>query len=103
MSQSHDTIELRSNRSGQLRAYLAGTRVRVQDVYVLSQVQGKSPEEIILALPHLTLSQVNSALAYYFGHAEEILGEMREDEERAASIRTRLGEGPLESRLRSAE
>jgi uncharacterized protein (DUF433 family) len=61
-------IELRPNRSGQLRAYLAGTRVRVQDIYALSELQGKTPDEIVAALPHLNLFQVHSALAYYFQH-----------------------------------
>ena len=48
-------IELRPNRSGQQRAYIAGTRVRVQDIYALAEVQGRSPDEIVEALPHLSL------------------------------------------------
>ena len=50
-------IELRPNRSGQPRAYVTGTRVRVQDIYGLSQLQGKTPDEIVAALPHITLAQ----------------------------------------------
>jgi uncharacterized protein (DUF433 family) len=59
-----NTIELRPNRSGQPRVFIAGTRVRVQDIYGLSELQGKTPDEIVAALPHLTLHQVHSALAF---------------------------------------
>jgi uncharacterized protein (DUF433 family) len=90
-----NAIELRPNRSGQSRAYIAGTRVRVQDIYGLSELQDKSPDEIVAALPHLTLFQVHSALAYYFQHRAEILQELREDDDFVASMKAKLGLGPL--------
>jgi uncharacterized protein (DUF433 family) len=96
-------IELRPNRVGKQRAFIAGTRVRVQDIYALAEVQGQSPDEIVAALPHLTLAQVHAALSYHFAHRDEILEEMREDEQFAASIRASLGEGPLATKLRSEE
>lgn len=95
-------IEIRKNRDGKDRAFIAGTRVRVQDIYVDSEVFGKSPEEIVAALPHLTLGQVHAALAYYFDHREEILRELREDEEFVALMKKRTGPGPLETKLRDA-
>jgi uncharacterized protein (DUF433 family) len=94
-------IELRPNRSGQPRAFITGTRVRVQDVYALAEVQGKSPDEIVAALPHLSVAQVHAALAYYFAHRDEILRELREDEEITAAIRGKFGEGPMAKKLRS--
>lgn len=97
------TIELRPNRSGQPRAFIAGTRVRVQDIYGLSELQGKTPDEIIAALPHLTLFQVHTALAYYFQHRAEILQEIREDDDFAAAVRAKLGPGPLAVKLKSAD
>jgi uncharacterized protein (DUF433 family) len=96
-------IELRPNRSGQSRAFIAGTRVRVQDIYGLSELQGKSPDEIVAALPHLTLFQVHSALAYYFQHRAEILQEIREDDNFVAAMRAKLGPGPLSTKLNSAD
>jgi hypothetical protein len=54
-------------------------------------------------LPHLTLAQVHSALAYYFGHREEILQVMREDEEFVACIRAQLGTGPLAAKLSTTD
>lgn len=96
-------IELRPNRAGNLRAFVFGTRVRVQDVYCLAELSGKTPDEIVAALPHLTLAQVHSALAYYFDHREQILNEIREDEGLVAAMRSQLGEGPLAAKLKSAE
>jgi uncharacterized protein (DUF433 family) len=95
-------IELRPNRSGQLRAYIAGTRVRVQDIYAMAELQGQSPDEIVCSLPHLTLAQVYAALAYYFGHREAILNEMRQDEEFVRRFREMTGPGPLESKINRA-
>ncbi len=77
ISNSH--IEVRPNRAGNPRAYIAGTRVRVQDIYVDSEVYGMTPDEIAAGYPQLTLAQVHAALAHYFDHREEIQGEVRED------------------------
>lgn len=93
------TIELRENRSGQPRAFIAGTRVRVQDVHVLAEIQGLTPEQIVAALPHLTLGQVHAALSYFWDHQSEILRELAEDEAFIEAVRRRLGPGPLARKL----
>lgn len=95
-------IEIRQNADRQDRAYIVGTRVRVQDIYVDSEVHGKSPEEIVANLPHLTLAQVHAALSYYFDHRDEILHELQEDEKFVALVKRRTGPGPLELKLRDA-
>jgi uncharacterized protein (DUF433 family) len=96
-------IELRTNRSGQPRAYIAGTRVRVQDIYAMAELQGLAPDQIVAALPHLTLAQVHTALAYYFDHREAIVEEVRQDQEFVHHFRTMTGPGPLESKLQRKE
>jgi uncharacterized protein (DUF433 family) len=95
-------IEVRQNRAGQDRAYIAGTRTRVQDVYALAEIQGLTPDQIVEQLPHLTLGQVHAALAYYFDHREQILNELREDDEFVQMMRAQTGPGPLEQRLNAA-
>jgi uncharacterized protein (DUF433 family) len=95
-------IEVRKNRAGQDRAHVAGTRTRVQDVYVLSEIHGLTPDQIVEQLPHLTLGQVHAALGYYFDHRERILTELREDEEFVRLMRAQTGPGPLEQRLKAA-
>ena len=96
-------IEIRKNRDGQDRAYIAGTRVRVQDVYVDSQIFGKSVDEILAGLPHLTMAQIHAALAYYFDHRDEILDELRQDEHFVALMKKRTGPGPLETKLNASD
>jgi len=39
-------VELRKNRDGQDRAHIAGTRVRVQDVYAYSEIHGLDADKI---------------------------------------------------------
>jgi uncharacterized protein (DUF433 family) len=92
-------IELRLNRDGHQRAFIAGTRVRVQDVYLMAEVQRLTPDEIVRELPHLTLGQVHAALAYYFDHPDEILNEIRQDEDFVAKMRAATGAGPLAQKL----
>ena len=65
---------------------IAGTGIRVQDVYVWHELQGMSADEIVNAYPHLTLSGVYAALAYYFDHVQEIRQQMEQGRERAEAI-----------------
>jgi uncharacterized protein (DUF433 family) len=94
-------IELRPNRDGHDRAYVAGTRVRVQDVYALSEIHGLGAEAIAEQLPPLTLGQIHAALSYYFDHRDQIVAEIRQDEEFAHLHRARTGPGPLEQFLKN--
>ena len=89
-------IELRSNLEGKPRAYIEGTRVREQDIYAQAEIHGRSPEEIVEGLPHITLGQVHAALSYFFDHREEILRELREDEAFVAQLRAVSGPSLLE-------
>jgi uncharacterized protein (DUF433 family) len=50
---------------------IQGTRISVRDV-VEHWKMGASPEEIPIVYPHITLSQVFEALAYYQDNKEEI-------------------------------
>src|SRR5260370_41363971 len=89
-------IELRPNRDGQPRAFIAGTRIRVQDIYAQAEIHGRTPEEIVEGLPHLTLGQVHAALSYLHDHRAEILREMREDEAFVNELRSVAGPSLLE-------
>ncbi len=89
-------IELRPNRDGQPRAFIGGTRVRVQDIYAQAEIHGRSPEEIVESLPHLTLGQVHAALSYLHDHRAEILCEMREDKAFVEQLRANAGPSLLD-------
>jgi uncharacterized protein (DUF433 family) len=96
-------IEIRPNRDGQDRAYIHGTRVRVQDVAMMAEIQGRSPDQIVEAFPQLTLSQVHAALSYYFDHRAEIQHDLKDDEELVEQLRKIRGPGVLEGRLKSVD
>ena len=51
---------------------IAGTGIRVLDIAVRYELMNQSPEDIIAALPHLTLPQIHDALSYYYEHKEEM-------------------------------
>jgi uncharacterized protein (DUF433 family) len=66
---------------------IAGTRIRVQDIYVWHEVQGKTPDDIASDFPQLTLADVYAALAYYWDNREEIGKQMKESERLVASMK----------------
>jgi uncharacterized protein (DUF433 family) len=103
MSIASPQIEIRDNRSGQPRAYVLGTRVRVLDVYALSELQGLSPDDIAAAMPHLSLGQVHSALGYYFDHREEVVRQFQQEHALGQWYRDSLGPGPLAAKLQELD
>jgi uncharacterized protein (DUF433 family) len=81
-----------------------GTRIRVQDIYVWHELQGRTPEEIASDFPQLTLADVHAALAYYFDHRAEILDQMKKAEETSCRMQGEAGPGLLDNlRARMAD
>ena len=58
------------------RPCIAGTRIRVQDVFVWHELQDLSADDIVSRFPQLTMSDVYAALAYYWDHRDMIRGQM---------------------------
>ncbi len=56
---------------------IAGTRIRVQDIYFWHEVEGKSPDEIVTSFPQLSMADVYAALSYFWAHREELLSDMQ--------------------------
>ena len=69
------------------KACIAGTRISVQDIYVWHELMGKSPDQIVSEYPFLTLSQVHSALAYYYDNADEIREQVKRGREESERIK----------------
>ena len=69
---------------------IAGTRIRVQDIVIMTE-QGKSPDEIIVGYPHLTLAGIYAALAYYHDNRIEIDQQIRDDDDFVAEMRAKYG------------
>lgn len=68
---------------------IAGTRIRVQDIYVWHELQGMSVDEIVDSYPHLTLADVHAALAYYYDHRQVIHRDIEADRAVIESIKKR--------------
>jgi len=92
-------IEIRENRAGQPRAFISGTRIRVQDIYAQAEIFGKTPAQIAESFADLTLAQVHAAFSYMFDHREEIIAELREDEAFADQMKSAAGPSILQQKL----
>jgi uncharacterized protein (DUF433 family) len=66
---------------------IAGTRIRVQDIFVWHELQGKSADEIVSGFPQLTMADVYGALEYYWDHREEIRRQMQAETELVAQMK----------------
>jgi uncharacterized protein (DUF433 family) len=75
---------------------IAGTRIRVQDIYVCHELKGMSPDEIVVAYPSISLADVHAALAYYFDHRDEITRQMHEENAFVDALKAQSGPGILD-------
>lgn len=75
------------------RPKVAGTGLTVRRVVGWYKT-GLSPEEIALEYPHLTLAQVQAALAYYHANREEIEADISQEEAASAHWERRLATDP---------
>ena len=71
------------------KACIAGHRVRVMDIVIWHDLMGMSADQIVDQIPTISLSDVHTALAYYFDHVEEIREDMRREDEIAEHFRAR--------------
>jgi uncharacterized protein (DUF433 family) len=51
---------------------ISGTGIRVLDIAIRYELAGMTPDDIIVALPHINLSQVHDALSYYYDNKDAI-------------------------------
>jgi uncharacterized protein (DUF433 family) len=82
-------------------AKIAGTTMKVVELVTAQQAYGWSPEELAYQLPHLTLGQIHSALAYYWDHRAEIDRQIADDLRYVDEMRHRSPEPPILARLRA--
>lgn len=85
------------------KACLAGHRIRVMDIVFWHDDLNMSPDEIVEAYPDLSLSDVHSALAYYFDNLEEIRNDLRHNDELADQLRSRFPSKLKEKLLHGAD
>jgi uncharacterized protein (DUF433 family) len=65
------------------------TTMKVIELVTAQQAYGWSPEELHLQYPHLSMSQIHSALAYYWDHKDEIDADIQSRFELVNNLRRR--------------
>jgi uncharacterized protein (DUF433 family) len=79
---------------------IAGTTMKVVELVMAQKAYGWSPEELHFQHPYLSMSQIHSALAYYWEHKENLDADMERRGEYAEELRQKAGPSPLAKGLR---
>lgn len=80
---------------------IAGTTMKVVELVTSKIAQDCSPEELHFQYPHLSMSQIHSALAYYWDNQAELDADIQQREQYAEKLRLEAGESPLAKKLRA--
>jgi uncharacterized protein (DUF433 family) len=80
---------------------IAGTTMKVVELVTSQFTHGWSPEELHFQYSHLSLSQIHSALAYYWDNQKEMDAEIERRFNYAERMRLEAGESPLVAKLRA--
>ena len=70
--------------------HIRGTRITVSLIAREVESLRMSPDEVIVAHPHLSLAQVHAALAYFYDHRDEMETAMRDVDEIESHLRERF-------------
>ncbi len=80
---------------------IVGSKIKVVELITSVYAYGWSPEELHFQYPHLSMSQIHSALSYYWEHKTETDADMERRFEYAERLRKEAGESPISKRLRA--
>jgi uncharacterized protein (DUF433 family) len=80
---------------------ITGTTMKVVELVTAQIAYGWSPEELHFQHPYLTMSQIHSALAYYWDHKEEIDTDIERRLQYAEQSRLEAGPSPVVAKLRA--
>ena len=81
--------------------HIAGTTMKVVELVMAQKAYGLSPEELHFQHPYLSMSQIHSALAYYWEHKEALDADIEDRLTYAERSRQEIGTSPLAARLRA--
>jgi uncharacterized protein (DUF433 family) len=84
-------------------AWIADTGVKVIEIAVDKLAHGSSPEEMHFQYPHLSLSQIHAALAYYYDHQDELDREIEKRRLAADELGARSSDAALREKLINRE
>lgn len=81
-------------------AWIDRTNVKVVEVVLDKLAHGSSAEEMHFQYPHLSLSQIYAALAYYHDHKTELDAQIERGAKEYERLKAEVGETPLQKRLK---
>ncbi len=67
-------------------AWITGANTKVIEVVLDKLAYGWSPEEIHFNVPHLSLAQIYSALAYYYENKEKLDAQIERERQEAEAL-----------------
>ena len=79
---------------------IEGANTKVIEIVLHIRASGISPEQLHLELPHLSLGQIHSALAYYWDHKAGLDADIDRRRVRIERLRQETPEPPVVGRLR---
>ncbi|MCP4421149.1 MAG: DUF433 domain-containing protein [Chloroflexi bacterium] len=79
--------------------HIVDTTMKVVELVVAQKAYGWSPEELHFQHPYLSMSQIYSALAYYWEHKETLDVDIERRLDYARQSRQEVGSSPLSTRL----
>ena len=80
--------------------HIVGTTMKIVELVMAQKAYGWSPEELHFQHPYLSMSQIHSALAYYWEHKEELDADIEDRLNYAEQSRQEAGDSPFATRLR---
>ncbi len=80
---------------------IEGTSMKIVELLTSVKAYGWTPEELLESYPHLTLSKIYSALAYYLDNQQEIDADIERREEYVKQLEQEAGESPFAARMRA--
>lgn len=80
---------------------IGGTTMKVIELVEAQIAYGWSPAELHLNHRYLSMSQIHSALAYYWDNKQELDADMERRFQYAEKLRLEAGESPLAKKLRA--
>lgn len=82
-------------------AWIAGANTKVLEVVLDKKAYGWSAEEIHFQHPHLSLSQIHSALAYYYENREKLDEQIEREYQEAKRLEPKLTDPALRQKLQA--
>ncbi len=79
---------------------ITGSTMKVVELITSVKAYGWTPEELHESYPHLSMSQIHSALAYYWDNREEIDADMERRYQYAEKMRQEAGISPIAVKIR---